>query len=44
MICIKRFLLDRVDEDSYLSSLQLKRRELKTFNKNISKSTTTNLT
>ena len=36
---LKDFLLDRLDEDPYLSSLQLKRKELETFNKNISKST-----
>ena len=36
---LKDFLLDRLDEDPYLSSLQLKRKELEIFNKNISKST-----
>ena len=30
---LRDFLLDRLDEDSYLSSLQLKSKELETFNK-----------
>ena len=36
---LKDFLLDQSDEDQYLSTLQLKRKELVTFDKNISKST-----
>ena len=36
---IKGFLLDQLDEDPYLRSSQLMRKELETFNKNISKST-----
>ena len=36
---IKRFLLDWLDEDSYLSSFKLKEKVLEIFNMNISKFT-----
>ena len=36
---LKDFLLDQLDENSYLSSLQLKRKEKITINKNTLKST-----
>ena len=36
---IKRFLIKSIRWRSILSTLQLKRKELETFNKNISKST-----
>ena len=36
MRIIKRFFIRLIFEDPYLSNLQLKRKELKTFNKNIS--------